>query len=106
MSEEGETLKGRCAGFVSRLMAFIVDVAVLSIGIAGATWLFNVVDDALSRIVSPVNLAPMVLGAFPIFVVLYHVFFWALSGQTPGKWLLGLRVVSRDGQRIPVRRAL
>ena len=32
-------------------------------------------------------------------VTVYHVYFWTTSGATPGKSLLGLRVVSRDLSR-------
>jgi uncharacterized RDD family membrane protein YckC len=35
-----------------------------------------------------------------MYVLSYHVFFWALTGQTPGKALLGVRVVTTNGHRI------
>ena len=42
--------------------------------------------------------------------VLYYLFFEGIWARTPGKWLLGTRVVSRDGTKPPflriVRRTL
>jgi uncharacterized RDD family membrane protein YckC len=36
----------------------------------------------------------------------YLAGFWALAGTTPGKWVLGLRVVRSDGSRLGPGRAL
>jgi uncharacterized RDD family membrane protein YckC len=51
------------------------------------------------------------LGIFWVASVLlvpaYHILFWTLSGRTPGKWLLGLRIVTKDGRSLrPGRAAL
>jgi uncharacterized RDD family membrane protein YckC len=36
----------------------------------------------------------------------YFVFFWTVAGLTPGKALMGLRVVTRDGRHVSLGRAL
>ena len=36
----------------------------------------------------------------------YYLFFWILMGQTPGKMLLGIRIVSLDGSRLTFWQAL
>ena len=36
---------------------------------------------------------------------LYNIVFWRFGGQTPGKWLLGLRVVALGGGRVGIGRA-
>jgi uncharacterized RDD family membrane protein YckC len=39
-------------------------------------------------------------------VLIYFVFFWSWLGYTPGKGLLGLRIVRQDGQPLSAGRAL
>jgi uncharacterized RDD family membrane protein YckC len=41
-----------------------------------------------------------------LFVIGYSTFFWSLVGFTPGKALLGLKVVRKDGGRVSFGRAL
>lgn len=38
------------------------------------------------------------LLVFPTLIVPYHLFFEGLWGRTPGKWLLGMRVVDAGGE--------
>jgi uncharacterized RDD family membrane protein YckC len=37
-----------------------------------------------------------------LFMGVYYVFFWSLTGQTPGKMIFGVRVVSVDGGRVSI----
>jgi uncharacterized RDD family membrane protein YckC len=38
-------------------------------------------------------------GVFALlYTAAYFIFFWTLAGQTPGKTLMGLRIVTTDGQ--------
>ena len=39
-------------------------------------------------------------------LVVYLLFFWSLFSATPGKMVLGLKIVSADGQRLTVWKAL
>jgi uncharacterized RDD family membrane protein YckC len=45
----------------------------------------------------------LLLGAFNLFTT---IFIWATNGYTPGKWMLGMRVVKTDGTKISFLDAL
>jgi uncharacterized RDD family membrane protein YckC len=97
---------GARAGFVTRLGAFVVDAGILTLGIRGAIWLLDVNFRVLRRFTLPIGLTTVVLLASPLFVALYEIFFWRLRGQTPGKWLFGIRVVALGGGPIGVSRGV
>ncbi|MGD2077829.1 MAG: RDD family protein [Chloroflexota bacterium] len=102
------SLLGNYAGFVSRLLALIVDVAlvvfVLAIGSSLLTTTVDVLDlrewfDAaftsagqLTGWLTAINGLLIVIG--------YLVLFWLLTGQTLGMMLMGLRVVDHHGGRL------
>jgi uncharacterized RDD family membrane protein YckC len=94
------------AGFVTRFAAGIADALVLFVLLRGTVWLLTASAKVLRRFAPPVNLATLVLVCAPLLVALYHVAFWRLRGQTPGKWLLGVRVVplAGGGKRLGVGR--
>jgi uncharacterized RDD family membrane protein YckC len=108
-------LRGRAAGFVSRLVAFMIDVIFISISIRATGW---ILDDI--RMVTgwhPYLPAVTSTGDYttPIYVTVgggliisaaYFVFFWAVAGVTPGKALMGLRVVTRSGGRLSLIRSM
>jgi uncharacterized RDD family membrane protein YckC len=96
----------RRAGFVSRLAAFVVDAILVAVVLRATQWLLDGLDRSLGRFAPPINLSALVLAASPVFIVAYLVAFWSTLGQTPGKWLLGLRVVPLGGGRLPVGQAL
>ncbi len=87
------------AGLASRLLAAAVDVAVLAfcftalhLGILAleTVVLFSLPGRPIIRdlwTVAEVALVPV-----------YNIAFWSLGGWTPGKWLLGLRVVTVEGR--------
>lgn len=88
------------AGFVTRLAAGIADALVLFVLLRGTVWLLTATDRVLRRFAPPVDLVALLLVCAPLVVALYHVAFWRWRGQTPGKWLLGVRVVSLDGGKL------
>jgi uncharacterized RDD family membrane protein YckC len=108
-------LRGRTAGFVSRLAALVTDIVIISILIRAAGWLLDDVRLATgiqiyipeltdaAQAASPIHLTA--LGSLLISVI-YFLFFWTMGGQTPGKALLGLRVVTRSGGRLSFWRSL
>lgn len=118
----GVHLKGSYAGFVSRLLAFIIDVVIISFSIGAVTWFLSVTATVLqlrtilgfslsaipgSTQVIDALFGPVVATAFIALVIFaYHVFFLVLAGQTPGKALLGLRVVSLDGRKLGYGKAI
>ncbi len=88
------------AGFVSRLAAGIADAVILFVLLRGTVWLLNATALVLRRFAPPVDLATLVILSVPWMVALYYVGFWRWRGQTPGKWLLGIRVVALDDTRL------
>jgi uncharacterized RDD family membrane protein YckC len=94
------------AGLVTRAVALLVDALVINA-------IAVVVGGALNLIASllgyngGLNLAQALVGgvAWVFWVFLYFVVFWNLTGQTPGDRLLGIRVISANGERIRIRQA-
>jgi len=106
MSATSSDLARPRAGFVSRLAAGIADAVILFVFLRGTVWLSSASANVLRRFAPPIDLATLVILSAPLVVALYNVVFWRLSGQTPGKWLLGIRVAPIGGGKLPLRRAL
>jgi uncharacterized RDD family membrane protein YckC len=94
------------AGFVSRLVAYVVDALLLALGLRTTQWLLEGMARNLRRLAPPIDLSAIVLAAWPLVIVAYLVAFWTTLGYTPGKWLVGLRVVSLGGGRVRFGQAL
>lgn len=97
-------LKGHYAGFVSRLVAYTIDIAIVVILLIIGGWLIQTVNsffhfnDSLSF---PTALLAIITGLSVILVSAgYYIFFWTLAGQTPGKLLMGLQIVNLNGDPI------
>lgn len=92
-------LKGHYAGFISRFLAYFIDIAVLAVSVVAIGWFVNTVGDLFPLEFLPGSALRIVIAGFVAItlVAAYFIFFWTLIGQTPGKMLLGLRVVSVDG---------
>lgn len=100
------------AGLQLRIVAFILDIIVLiSFGmliLAGASAYllvdFQLNDENLSDRAPYVFAAALVtyVLAFP---PLYHVLLWSWRGQTVGKMAVHIKVLSRTGGRVPLRRS-
>jgi uncharacterized RDD family membrane protein YckC len=97
---------GARAGFITRLLAFVADIVILWSGLRATVWLLDVVAHGLRRFAPPISVGWLVLLSAPVITAIYHVAFWLFLGHTPGKWLLGLRVVALGGGRIGLGRAL
>ncbi len=114
--------KGYYAGFVTRLAAFIIDAVIVAVFSVSISWFVSITASMLqfeklfTYILSffPVGqnvyntiFEPAVLGVITFSaVVLYHSFFWAVTGQTPGKMIMGIRVLTTKGERVPFWRAV
>ena len=104
------------AGFVSRAIAFMLDLAImcailLMTGVfAQLVTLYFPVNKLLAHIVGAgmgdALKAPLALAFAVVVFAGYPVFFWSMMGQTPGKWALGLRVVRTDGRPLSIWRSL
>ena len=109
---------GRYAGFVTRAAAYALDRLIV-FGIAfvimmvidyflrlfGADqWLANLSEDSMAWAVLAILLST--LGINLLVSIGYNIGFWLLSGQTPGKRMLGVRVLRTDGTRLRLGNAL
>jgi uncharacterized RDD family membrane protein YckC len=90
---EGVTISLRLAGPATRMMAFLVDSAIIAATsslVLRATNLVRFFDEDLAA-------ALYILGYFLIYIGygMACEYFW--KGQTLGKWMLGLRVMDSSG---------
>ena len=105
------TLLGYRAGFVSRLIAFVLDiliimginitvstVATLIARFLGFGFIFSSINTAQPQWITITKLIALSsLAIITIFVfVFYPILFWVGVGQTPGKRFMGLRVIGVD----------
>ena len=104
---------GRYAGFVTRMVAFIIDRAIVSIIVFimvwSTEWIVNAFEINLLLFSDgsswQMSLA-VAMGLYLAISLLYDIGFWLLAGQTPGKRVMGVRVVRTDGKRIKFGNAL
>lgn len=109
MSRKGEhVLNGRTAGFVTRLFAYVADAAVVAGIIAIGGWIAVLIDDVIAQVGLDLRISLGAIYVFfiPLIIGLYFVMFWSLTGRTIGKWLLGLRVIGRDGHPPTIGRSI
>jgi uncharacterized RDD family membrane protein YckC len=112
-------------GFLIRFIAYIIDGIIISIPMLLINYLLikpylgmDMIARQSSRgqlVLQPtLNIAPdRLLLIMIIYIVMiaiwsigYFVCFWSAGGQTPGKMVLGIRVISADGEIISFWRAL
>jgi uncharacterized RDD family membrane protein YckC len=106
----------RPAGFFSRFEAFVIDLVILSIVqlVASAfiqtilrffrlTGLIYRMQTLLENSTFDLAVGSALMG---LFVIAYFTFFWTLVGFTPGKALLGLKVVKKNGTKPSFFRSL
>jgi uncharacterized RDD family membrane protein YckC len=109
---------GRYAGFFSRWAAFVLD-RFIAFGIAFVIllvldyfanlfhfeeWLESLSQRAM--VTAALALVVLTLGIYLLVSTVYDIGFWLLSGQTPGKRVLGVRVMRADGTRLKLGNAL
>jgi uncharacterized RDD family membrane protein YckC len=114
-------LKGDYAGFVSRTIAMLTDIAIINAIVVIIGWIITITINVLD--VGPVfnimksiypNLESYIAVLFNpsviavsifLLIVFYFLFFWFFSGRTPGKALMGLRVVPIPGGKMSLPRS-
>ena len=99
---------GSPAGFFSRLEAFIIDLLLITVISLGAIGGGELLIRFFMRPFFEVNFhlvrySPMIVSAV---IVIYYIFFWALFGFTPGKFLLGLKILRQNEQKMGLVRAI
>ena len=96
VTPENISFRYQLAGPFRRLPAFLIDFVlriVLVLGLALLTSLFSLLSPGLGQ--------ALLLTTWFVVSWFYGALFETyLSGQTPGKWLLGLRVLTIDGRPI------
>ncbi len=112
---EARTLQGQYSGFISRAIAYILDIILISSITLVTYWLSSQLLQYFLHIqvgaCAPIrgfdlfsitcHVSTWVLNIFAIgFAPIYFLFFWILAGQTPGKYVLGIRVVRLNGRRM------
>jgi len=107
-NKEFHVLQGRTAGFVTRLIAYMLDVAILAGLLAVGGWLAVLADNVLESmgVDTRIDLAAIFLFLIPFIIGSYFVFFWALTGRTIGKWFMGLKIIGRDNKNLSIGQAL
>ncbi|MGD8855688.1 MAG: RDD family protein [Chloroflexota bacterium] len=121
MAQPGGTLREQPAGFVSRFIAFVIDLLIItasttavaiSVGLILSFFNLDLLaapqsadEGGVLGLVRAILLG-LSIGANFLFVTGYLILFWLLTGQTPGKSFVGLRVVSVDGRPLRGRQAL
>jgi uncharacterized RDD family membrane protein YckC len=117
-----QSLQGYYAGFVSRFIAFILDIALINIVLLLISW-FVSISLALLHYISTLGfnfdtipyiqavidflLNPFFIALFVVGIIfLYFTFFVVFSGHTPGKAFMGLRVVTKSGKKLSFLRSV
>jgi uncharacterized RDD family membrane protein YckC len=106
----------RPAGFFSRSEAFIIDLVILFVAqLVGSAFiqailrffkLTGLVVYFKALLESSTNQIITGTVLLTLLVIAYYTFFWTLVGFTPGKALLGLKVVRKNGAKISFGRSL
>ena len=94
------------AGFLERLFSYIIDSFILfAISVALAISTFYLMGEAfMDAIEDPQIMAKGINGPFILVVSLiqafYFTYFHSVTGQTVGKWLIGIKVVNNKGETL------
>jgi uncharacterized RDD family membrane protein YckC len=104
------------AGFFSRTVAFIIDLVILSVvQLVGSALIqlllrFFRLTGLVTYIKSLLESTAFQIGSgallFALIVIGYYTFFWTLVGFTPGKAILGLKVVRGNGKKLSFWRSI
>ena len=112
-ASNGQNLKGQYAGFVSRAVAVAIDLAIIATITVVVSWASLSLLEYVAidiRNCPPIDshagkgailcLALQWTGiAISVsFPWIYALFFWTVTGQTPGKAVMGVRIVRLDGR--------
>jgi uncharacterized RDD family membrane protein YckC len=99
----------RYAGLVTRLVAFVIDAAIINgvafLLVAAASLVLSVFGSSLDDLPDWL-LVVAGAGGWLLLAGSYFVGSWALTGQTVGMRLMAIRVVKRDGGHVSIWRAL
>jgi uncharacterized RDD family membrane protein YckC len=95
------SLYGQYAGFVTRAVAMVIDLIIIAAISAVLVVIVRLILDMFSLREPTIEIGALLLAIFQlVFGVLYFTLFWVLVGQTPGKMLMGVRVVRTNGEPV------
>ena len=101
------TRLGQYAGFTTRLVAVIIDRLIVAATISIISVVIDLglkalgLDKLLGTQGQASPLMPVLAAVLAFSLpVAYDIASWLLAGQTPGKRVMGLRIVRTDGQRL------
>ena len=96
------------AGFVSRGLAFGIDVALLNIGFFAASALVALVASVFLPDPTGVSTSALAVGTgiWLVAGAMYLLLFWSLAGQTPGMRFLGVAIEADGSREIGLGRAV
>ena len=97
----GPTLQGHYAGAASRLVAYVIDQAVLGLVFLAASAIVAYSIDLFLPDENSVE-APswLVAGLYALWWIIYFAVPWSASGKSFGMLVTGIRVVRRDGDAL------
>lgn len=101
MENEQDSGWGLPAGFVTRLLALIIDLLILTVVVSTITVVAQFVGRSLGvseQFLKLIALGTTAVGA--VFIFLYFVLLTIMGGQTVGKRIMGVRIVRLDGSRV------
>jgi uncharacterized RDD family membrane protein YckC len=95
------------AGLASRGLALLIDGAILNLLLLGISALAGIVANAVFGVDAELSLETVLAGAvvWTIGSATYLLWFWSLSGETPGMRFLDIRIEGPDGRHLGLRRA-
>jgi uncharacterized RDD family membrane protein YckC len=100
-------VSGHYGGAVTRFLAYAIDVALVvllfGLGLAAITFVLDLVSSVQVDLEEGDGLLWQI--GLPTWGFLYFWVSLTITGRTPGKTVLGLRVVCRDGSPLGARRA-
>jgi len=115
-SQKAQIPSSRPAGFFSRSVAFIIDLVILSVvQLVGSVFIdkflgffkhIGWVAKIIAFLDNPTYSVLISSVVMTLFVIVYFLFFWTLVGFTPGKAILGLKIVRKDGAKLSFGRAI
>ena len=102
-----EHLQGHYAGFASRFLAFVVDVAIITAVAVLVLAAINFVASIVTGKSTNFNRSDIwVVIAYVAWAFIYFAYWWGLNGKTPGGSLFGVQVLTDDGRDVSGRRAI
>jgi uncharacterized RDD family membrane protein YckC len=99
-----QTMEMKHAGFWIRFLAMLIDIVIL--GVIG--WLIFGTESGFISITPDgmIQFSVSFMGWQTLVPIIYVLAFWIWKGATPGKMVLKLQIVEKDGKKLSWQKAL